>query len=283
MLHTVFQNLGAAISLLRSNFQLYLALPAIFYAVYMGLPYAVPLSETGVLIGGSIASCYLAMFLYAHMVVDLGGSVALSMREQAAKMSQSKAWVYLGFSIIYVFAAVIAASLAGGIVAGVGSFFAPDAVAAFLSDAESESELFLNTAAYFATLETGGYLVLIAIGLFIFLTFIAVFNILSTIWFITPPLMVAMPTGIGAMGESAKIVGQAFWSVYVLSFVGTVIYSILAFAPLFFIMASGLGDTWFNNAAAGLLQGVGLSFLIALSTLAWRQLRGNDSATAVFA
>ena len=268
-----------AVQLLRRNALAYLGLPALFYAILGGLPLAIPSVSIGLFIGGAVASCFLAMYLYASMIFDLGGSAVLSTQDQIIRSMQSKAMVYLGFSIIFGLAGGFVLSLTGGLVLGLGSTLAPGVIEAFMAGFEANNGMLFNLNSNLSTGTWLGFILWLGLG---FLASLAVLNVLTTIWFIAPPLMIAVPQGIAAMGTSAALVRPTFWSVYKVSFAGLLIYTTLSLGASAFIILGSIADTWYNNALAGIFEGIGMAFLFALSAVAWRSLAQDQSLQSVF-
>ena len=222
-------------------------------------------AAAGLGIGLTVVSCYAALMVVAYLIADTG---FVSMDEGGLmKIAQGKFIGYFLFLIIY----GLALGVAGGIPIGIGmaSIFAnPEALAALEADPEGTLLTYLqdNT----ATL------------LFLGLIAIVLINLISTVWFLVPVIMVGRGQGLASMGTSSKLIGQQFGRVFVLSLISILVNAALLILPLWLVLVGQMPDNLINSTLIGIPQGIGYAFALALGVVVWRRLDEESDASSVF-
>ena len=270
-----------AIGLLTARPLVSLGMPAGAYAVASAVPYVLPETlNLGVSVGMSIALSYVGLLVTAALIFDTN-TTSLS-HVDLNQNAQKKFILYFLFSVILGFALALPITIP--LLAAVVSLFSTlePILSAFDQDNTLGDLNYTQTLLAWTQLSPGAKSqVYWAFGLAGLIGFL-LSNLLLTLWFLVPTLMVSNNQGLSAMGLSASLIRPHFWRVYVLSLIGGLIAAALIILPLILIFGGYIADNLLNAAFAGIFQGVAAAFGLSLAVSVWQLVTPQSQTSQVF-
>ena len=226
----------------------------------------------------SIAFCYIFLLVTAVLLFDSGASGQSSQALNRAAATKF-IWYFL-FGIIVGFAVAVAVAVPLVVILGLAAASLAEPLSslseAWFFDLESGGTTFVQTNLAWASLAAETKRSVYATIAITVLIGVLVANLIATIWFVVPVRMVAHNQGLGALGASAKITGKAYGSVYVVSLVSLLVNTAFLLLPFWLIRSGQIADSALNSGFAGIVQGIGSAFGLALVVAAWCRLDGRS-------